>query len=152
MLSATAAPVALRHYTAVELGADPADLADLAGRWQALGRIVYAVGAGIVEYPGRWQGDADGGWAEQGAAEAEGRVHRWLDALAEHYPAALRDAAGLVLSSTTASMLRASLGRRLKDWARGVTFAGGDGAAARAEAEVEAWAAFRQRLAELSAG
>lgn len=151
MLSATAAPAALRLYTAAELGAEPADLADLAARWQAQGRIAYAVEGGIAEYPGRWRGDADGTWAEQGAAEAEGRVHRWLGGLAAHYPEALRDAAALVLSSTTPAMLRAALAPRLKWWSRGVTAAGGDGVAERAQAEAEVWAAFRQRLAELSA-
>ncbi len=151
MLSATAAP-AFRCWTAEELDCAAEDVADLAARWESQGRIVYAVEGGIAEYAGRWRGDADGTWAEQGAAEAESRVHRWLGGLAGHYPEALRDAAALVLSSTTPAMLRAALAPRLKWWSRGVTAAGGDGVAARAQAEAEVWAAFRQRLAELSVG
>ena len=151
MLSALPLPCAYRRYTAVELGCEgSADLADLAMRWEALGRIAFPTAVGIVEYAGRWRGDPDGDWSQQGEAEAERRVRAWLLGLVEHTPESLRDAAALVLSSTTEAMLRAALAPKLKWWARGVSAAGGDGAAARAEAEAAAWTAFRRRCQELA--
>lgn len=150
MLSAAPPSAAFRRYTAAELGCEgSADLADLALRWETLGRVVFPTAAGLVEYPGRWRGDPDGDWAAQGVAEAERRVRVWLLGLAEHYPEALRDAAALVRSATTEAMLRAALAPRLKWWARGVSAAGGDGAAARAEAEASAWASFVRRCDEM---
>lgn len=120
---------------------------ELARSLEGQGRIVLADGeTGAVVYPGRWRGRPDGTLRERGWALAEDRVAAWARQAARPYPELIGDAAALVLRTTPRERALAPLAV----WLDGVAFAGGQ--ASRRRAERALWAAFRERLAELSGG
>ncbi len=110
-------------------------------------------GVGVIIFAGRWKGVADPsrGWAQHGVAEAERRVHAWLSNMARFEPDTLRLAAEVVQRGADRVSVLQRHAKELAYYRMGVDHThGGDGQAARQEAEDAIWRGFRRRIRELA--